>query len=126
MADRILNYARRGTLLALISPAMKRLRAGGEYADQHIRYRGKKALWYFVGCAGICAVFFFVSYKLVAFVGLVLAFRHFRTAYDKWEHWFLGKRGELRVTRALSALPDDYVLLNDLMLPNGRATSIIF
>ena len=99
---------------------MKVLRTGGEYADRQIRDRGKKALWYFIGCVAICAVFFFVSYKLVALLGLVLAFAHFTAAYDKWEHWFLGKRGELRVTRALSALPEDYVLLNDLMLPSGR------
>ena len=99
---------------------MKVLRRGGEFADRHIRRSGKKALWYFIGYAAICAVFFSVSYKLVALLGLLLAFKHFTAAYDKWEHWFLGKRGELAVTRALSALPDDYVLLNDLMLPNGR------
>src|SRR6266550_269435 len=99
---------------------MKLLRAGGKFADRHIRRHGKNAILYFVGYVAICAVFFFVSYKLVALLGLVLAFGHFTKAYDKWEHWFLGKRGELAVTRALSALPDDYVLLNDLMLPNGR------
>lgn len=31
-----------------------------------------------------------------------------------------GQAGELAVTRALNALPDQYILLNDLMLPNGR------
>ena len=98
---------------------MKVLRTGGEYANRHIRRRGKIALWYFIGCVAMSAVFFFVSYELVALLGLVLAFGHFTAAYDTWEHWFLGKRGELAVTRALSALPDDYVLLNDLMLPNS-------
>ena len=34
--------------------------------------------------------------------------------------WFLGKRGEIRVTQALNALPDQYILLNDLMLTNGK------
>jgi hypothetical protein len=100
--------------------AMKLLRSGGDFADRHIRHSGKKALWYFVGCAAVCALFFFVSYKLVALLGLVLAFKHFTAAYDQWEHWFLGKRGELAVTRALRGLPDGYVLLNDLMLPKGR------
>jgi hypothetical protein len=99
---------------------MKVLRTGGEFADRQIRHRGKKAIWYFAGFVAVCAVFFFVSPHIIALLGLVLAFRYFDTAYDRWEHWFLGKRGELRVTQALSALPDDYVLLNDLMLPNGR------
>ena len=99
---------------------MKILRRGGQFADRHIRHRGKKALYYFAGFLSVCTIFFFVSYEIVALLGLVLAFWHFTQAYDKWEHWFLGKRGELRVTRALSALPDDYVLLNDLMLPKGR------
>lgn len=69
-------------------------------------------------------VFFFVSYELVALLGLVLMFRLFAAQYDKWENWFLGKRGELAVRRALEALPDDYVLLNDLFLPNGRGKSL--
>ncbi len=107
-------------MLAVIMRGMKVLRTGGEFADGHIRRSRKKALWYFLGCAAICAVFFFVSYKLVALLGLVLAFNHFTAAYDNWEHWFLGKRGELAVVSALRELPDDYVLLNDLMLPNGR------
>jgi hypothetical protein len=99
---------------------MKVLRAGGEFADRLIRRRGKKAILCFICFIGICFVFFFVSYKLIALLGLVLAFGHLATAYDQWEHWFLGKRGELAVTRAVAALPDQYVLLNDLMLPNGR------
>jgi hypothetical protein len=99
---------------------MRVLRKGGEFLDHNIRRSGKKAIWYLLGFGAVCGLLFFVSYQLVALLGLVLAFRHFTAAYDKWESWFLGKRGELAVTRALSALPDDYVLLNDLMLPNGR------
>lgn len=99
---------------------MKVLRTGGEYADRHIRRRGVMALRYFVGFIAVCATFFFVSYEIIALLGLVLAFKEFAAAYDRWENWFLGKRGELAVTRALNALPDRYVLLNDLMLPNGR------
>jgi nuclease-like protein len=99
---------------------MKVLRTGGVFADCQIRHRGKKVIWYLVGFLAVCAVFFFVSPQLIALLGLVLAFRYFSTAYDAWEHWFLGKRGELRVTQALNALPDDYVLLNDLVLPKRR------
>jgi hypothetical protein len=38
---------------------MKVLRAGGEFADRHIRRRGKKAILYFICFIAICAVFFF-------------------------------------------------------------------
>jgi Nuclease-related domain len=100
--------------------AMKVLRTGGQFADRHIRHHGRRAIWYFVGFVAVCAVFFFVSYEVVALLGLLLAFGHFAAAYDRWENWFLGKRGELAVTRALSALPGEYVLLNDVMLPNRR------
>ncbi len=73
-----------------------------------------------MGLIAVLAVFFLVSSKLVALFGLLLAFGYFTAAYDQWEHWFLGKRGELRVTQSLSKLPDNYVLLNDLVLPSGR------
>ena len=35
-------------------------------------------------------------------------------------NWSSGKKGELAVTDALKSLSNDYVLLNDLMLPDGR------
>jgi hypothetical protein len=40
--------------------------------------------------------------------------------FDEWERWFPGMRGERHVTEALKSLPDDYVLLNYLMLPEGK------
>jgi hypothetical protein len=80
---------------------MKVLRIGGKFADSHIKRSGKTVLWYFIGCAGVCAVFFFISYKLVALLGLVLVFKQFTGAFDKWGHWYLGKRGELAITNCI-------------------------
>ena len=73
---------------------MKVLRAGGEYADRHIRRRGVMALWYFGGFLGVCAIFFFVSYEIIALLGLGLAFKEFAVAYDRWEtgFWASGAR----------------------------------
>lgn len=99
---------------------MRILRSGGEFADRQIRFHGKKVLWGLGGCVAFCAVFFFVSHGLAGVIGMVAVFELFRTNYDEWEHWCLGMRGELAVTRELKPLPDDYVLLNDLFLPNGR------
>jgi hypothetical protein len=98
---------------------MRTLRIGGEYADGHIRRHGKKAIWYFLGCIAVVAVFFFVGPEWVGLIGLLAVFVKFGSAYDRWENWFLGKRGELAVRRALEGLPDDYVALNDLLLPKS-------
>ena len=99
---------------------MRILRNGGEFADRQIRFHGKKVLWGLGGCVAFCAVFFFVSHGLAGVIGMVAVFELFRANYDEWEHWYLGMRGELAVTRELKSLPDDYVLLNDLFLPNGN------
>ena len=99
---------------------MKILRKGGEFIDWQIRHNGRRALRYFIGCVAVCVVFFFISFKLAALVGISIVFLQFGAAYDKWEHWYLGMRGELAVTKALQSLPDEYVLLNDLMLPTAH------
>jgi hypothetical protein len=99
---------------------MKILRNGGEFIDGQIRRHGKKALWGFGGCVAVCIMFFFVSRGLAGLIGMVAVFRIFSDTYDKWEHWYLGMRGELTVTKTLESLSDEYVLLNDLMLPNGH------
>jgi hypothetical protein len=114
------RVASSGIPVASIRPAMRILRHGGQYADNHIWRYGKTAIWSFLGCVTVVVLFFFVSYEFVALFGFIAAFLHFRRAYNKWENWFLGKRGELAVRRELEALPDDYILLNDLFLPNGR------
>jgi Nuclease-related domain len=99
---------------------MKILRKGGEFIDGQIRSQGKKVLWGFAGCMLFCAVFFFVSRGLAGLIGMAVAFRLLGARYDEWEHWYLGMRGELAVTKALQSLPDEYVLLNDLMLPTAH------
>ena len=99
---------------------MKILRKGGEFIDGQIRSHGKKVLWGFGGCVVVCAVFFFISQGLAGLIGMVVVFRLFGATYDEWEHWYLGMRGELAVTKALQFLPDEYVLLNDLMLPTAH------
>lgn len=99
---------------------MKLLRQGGEFANAQIRLHGKKLLWGLGGSVAVCVLFFFVSRGLAGLIGMIAVFRTLGAAYDEWEHWYLGSRGELAVTRELKALPDDYVLLNDLLLPSGN------
>jgi nuclease-like protein len=106
--------------LRSLAGVMRILRNGGEFIDGKIRDHGKKVLWAFVGCVVVCAVFFFVSRGLAGLLGMAAMFWLFGDTYDKWEPWYLGMRGELAVTKALQSLSDEYVLLNDLMLPGAR------
>ncbi|HXG53137.1 MAG TPA: nuclease-related domain-containing protein [candidate division Zixibacteria bacterium] len=41
-------------------------------------------------------------------------------SFRRWSRWSAGQRGELAVVVALKTLPQGYVLLNDLVLPDGR------
>jgi hypothetical protein len=44
----------------------------------------------------------------------------FKAGVRRWGRWFLARRGEARVAEILKSLPDDYVLLNDLVLPGSK------
>ena len=37
-----------------------------------------------------------------------------------WKQWISAQRGESAVIRALKSLPDEYIVLSDLVLPEGR------
>lgn len=100
---------------------MRTLRKGGHFTDSQIR----KYLLSALVCFGLALVALFairhVSLPAVGFIAMALAFAAFKQNLNRWSNWFIGKRGELAVTEALKkSLPDDYVLLNDLVLPNGR------
>ncbi len=106
--------------LRLSRDIMLMLRQGGKFTDQQIRKYLKSASFWFA--LAVVAVFA-TRYIAVPFVGLfatVFALAVFKKKFDRWGNWFVGKRGELAVTEALKGLPNDYVLLNDLMLPDGR------
>jgi hypothetical protein len=96
------------------------LRKGGHFTDRQIdKYLGKALL-----CFSIALLTFFVSFYLdLAYVGLIgvaVAILMFQASLSRWSNWTVGKHGEQAVSEALKSLPNDYVLLNDLMLPDGR------
>jgi hypothetical protein len=97
------------------------LRKGGEFTDGRIRVHGSKTLIFF-GLTMVVIAGSFLPLKAgpVGFFAVFVLIVLFRAEFRKWERWFLGRRGESAVTDALKTLPDDYVLLNDLMLPEGR------
>jgi hypothetical protein len=44
----------------------------------------------------------------------------FKASFRRWSNWFVGKRGEEAVSQVLRSLSQDYALLNDVILPDGR------
>ena len=99
---------------------MLMLREGGKFTDHQIRKYVKQALF----CFGIAIVAIFATrYIQLPLVGLIttaLAIVVFKANFRRWCNWSVGKRGEMEISEALRSLPDDYVLLNDLMLPDGK------
>jgi hypothetical protein len=96
------------------------LRKGGKFADRQIGSYRRRAIL----CVCFSVVAIVVSlYFNVPYIGIVVApvvLVMFKASRRNWRNWTAGKRGEEAVSDALKSLPNDYVLLNDLMLPNGR------
>lgn len=44
----------------------------------------------------------------------------FKASVRRWACWFLGRKGESAVTETLKSLADDYVVLNDIVLPESK------
>jgi hypothetical protein len=100
---------------------MRMLRKGGHFADTQVRKYFLSALL----CFGVALVAIFairhINLPLVGLIATAVAIAAFKENVNRWGNWFVGKRGEEAVTDVLKeGLPDDYVLINDLVLPNGR------
>ncbi len=61
-----------------------------------------------------------IQIPLIGLITTLLAITLFRANFTRWGNWFVGKRGEMAISDALGSLSDDYVVLNDLMLPDGK------
>src|SRR4051812_13936336 len=99
---------------------MLMLRTGGQFTDKQIRkYMAAALVCFVVAVVGILATRY-IKVPLVGLIATALAITAFKNNFRRWGNWFVGKRGELAVIEALKeSLPNDYVLLNDLTLPNG-------
>jgi hypothetical protein len=99
---------------------MLMLRKGGQFTDSQIRkYMAAALVCFAVAVVGILATRY-TNLPLVGLIATALAITAFKKNFRRWSNWFVGKRGELAVTEALKSLPGDYILLNDLTLPDGR------
>ena len=100
--------------------AMLLLRHGGDFIEQRIeQHRWSVFRYIAVGMIVFAVVSLTVSPILGLMAGVVVAVGA-KANFKQWGNWSAGKEGEVAVTEALRFLPNEYVLLNDLMLPNGR------
>lgn len=96
------------------------LRHGGDFTEQRIEQH-RWSVFRHIALGAI--VFAFVSLTFSPIFGLIASAALFvgaKASFKQWGNWSAGKEGELAVTEVLRTLPNEYVLLNDLMLPDGR------
>ncbi len=96
------------------------LRQGGQFTDQQIDFHLTKTLRYFILAALVLVISGYLRQPLVGLIGLALLIISAKQSLRHWARWTLGKQGESAVIAALTVLPNDYLLLNDLMLPDGK------
>jgi len=109
-----------GIPLASDLVAMRVLRKGGQFADSRIRFY----LWESFGLLVLAITALALSHSFrqpaVGFFAVAAIVILFKASIRRWVRWFLGRKGESAVTETLKSLPDDYVVLNDIVLPDRK------
>lgn len=100
--------------------AMLTLRKGGGYTNQQIRKHLDKVILCFGIAIGAVFAIRYIPIPLVGLIITIIAIGKFKEHFTRWLNWSVGKKGELAISEALKDLSNDYVLLNDLMLPDGK------
>lgn len=98
---------------------MRVLRKGGQFTDGRIDQHFSQTLSYLACGVLVFAVLAFFGLKFIGLLAGILIVAGGAASFRQWGNWSLGKRGELAVTDTLKSLPDDYVVLNDLVLPDN-------
>jgi Nuclease-related domain len=96
------------------------LRHGGQFTDRRIERHLSSGYFYLLG--GVVTIIvssFYFSSIFGVIIGVVLTLGS-TASFRRSGNWSAGKQGELAVTQALQSLPDQYVVLNDLVLPDGK------
>jgi hypothetical protein len=96
------------------------LRKGGQFADRRIRFYLWASLSLFTLAISAFAVSHSFRLPAVGFFMAAILWMLFRASVRRWSRWFLGRKGESKVTEALKSLPDEYVVLNDIVLPDSK------
>src|SRR5262245_33414941 len=102
---------------AALGPSVRVLRTGGEFAAAQLSKQRRRMVLSLVGglAIGVASALFW--HPGGAVVGLVAAMLAARPSYRRFLNYRNGAAGERSVAELLTRLPDDYVLLNDVVLP---------
>jgi hypothetical protein len=106
---------------------VKLLRSGGGYLEGQAQHYSTRHLWIVVIGMLAALIVGVIWHPALSIVPLLIAARLAMPAYKKLTHFRSGIAGEQDVTRLLAKLPDEYVVVNDVMLPimlcSGHAAS---
>jgi hypothetical protein len=102
--------------------AMRVLRSG-EFIDRRTRSYYPETVTWFAAAALVLALSTHLGLRWPGLAVSMLLFVLGTKSFDHWERWFFGQREEIPVKDALRSLPEDYFLLNDPVLPDGRGHS---
>jgi hypothetical protein len=96
---------------------MRVLRKGGDFADQRIHSYANEMLGVFAVSALVLIGFGYFGLQIIGLFAAVAVVVANKRTFRLFSSWARGKQGEVSVADVLGSLPHDYVLLNDLMLP---------
>ena len=107
---------------------MKVLRTGGAYLAGQAEHHGSQHLWILAIGVSAAIVVGLAWHPLVAIAPLLWAAGRARRVYRRLARVRRGIRGEEDVTALLRRLPDDYILVNDVMLSGslGNIDHVVF
>ena len=96
------------------------LRTGGQFADRRIRFYLRASVGLFALAISAFAVSSSFRLPAIGFFMAAMLLTLFKASVRRWSRWSVGKNGESKVTEALKSLPDEYVVLNDIVLPDRK------
>jgi hypothetical protein len=106
--------------LRLASAAMHMLRKGGKFTDSQIDRHFSEVLRVCIIGAATFIVISIVGFPKIGLLAGIVVVYSVKGSFRRFESWSKGKHGEILVAEALKSLSNNYVLLNDLILPDGK------
>lgn len=100
--------------------AVKVLRKGGKFAESKVSFYAGKTLWIYTIALLVLIALSLVLHPIVGLLAGFYILYSAKSVSRKWKQWWKGQAGEKAVIEALSALSDEYILINDLTLPSNR------
>jgi len=98
---------------------VKVLRTGGGYLTAHAQHYGRRCLWIVVIGGTLAIIVALTLHPALAIVPALISVSQARPVYRRLARVQHGAQGEEDVTRLLSRLSDEYILVNDVVLPRG-------